>query len=246
MKPNLNTFIERSEKKHGKVYDYSQVKYKNTIEPVTILCQKHGKFEQAPYSHWRGSGCPKCRYLNETCGRIKSTEQFVKDANEIHGQVYDYTKTEYKIAKEKVTIICPKHGEFQQSPLNHLMNRQGCPKCRSSIGERIIRKWLDENKISYSEQKTFDGCRNPITNYPLRFDFYIPTLNTLIEYDGKQHFEVGYFGEHHKTEKDLIDTQYRDKIKTEYAEKNGFRLLRIPFQKQMNINKILEGKICGR
>ena len=242
-KTTLDTFLKKCKVIHGETYDYSKVEYKTTSEKVLIKCQKHGEFWQVPYVHLRGAGCVKCRFLKKDCSRIKSTEQFIHEAKEIHGNAYDYSTTEYKTAKEKVTIICLKHGSFKQAPFNHLTSKQGCPKCRSSLGERSIRKWLKNNNVIYTEQKKFDGCRNPKTNYPLKYDFYLPETKTLIEYDGKQHFVVSYFGTHHKTRKDLIETQYRDKIKTEYAEKNGFRLIRIPFHDFLGIDKILKEKI---
>ena len=55
-------------------------------------------------------------------------EEFIKKANEKHGDKYDYTNVDYKGSKTKVCIICPEHGEFKQRPSDHL-NGQGCPKC---------------------------------------------------------------------------------------------------------------------
>lgn len=58
----------------------------------------------------------------------------------IHGDKYDYSKTEYKGAKNKVCIICNEvdefgkvHGEFWQTPDNHVNSRQGCPKCARNV-----------------------------------------------------------------------------------------------------------------
>ena len=41
-----------------------------------------------------------------------NTTTFIEKAKTIHGDKYDYSKVEYKSIKEKVCIICPKHGEF--------------------------------------------------------------------------------------------------------------------------------------
>ena len=54
------SFIEESRRIHGDVYDYQNVNYANGSTPVTITCSKHGKFEQKPQYHTKGSGCPKC------------------------------------------------------------------------------------------------------------------------------------------------------------------------------------------
>ncbi len=242
---SLKDFIERSKRIHGDIYNYSLVNYRNSFSKVKIICPLHGKFFQTPYSHWRGSGCPKCRYSSPSSRRIKSSDQFIKEAKYIHGNLYDYSRIVYRSAKEKVQIFCPKHGEFQQTPINHLWNKHGCPKCRSSIGERTIRKWLEENGIPYEEQKKFWNCRNPRTKHILKYDFFLPEKNILIEYDGRQHYELGYFGTHHKTHKDLLDTQYRDQIKTKYAQDNNYRLIRISFKNFFEIGGILKKQLHG-
>lgn len=61
--------------------------------------------------------------------KAKTTEQFIADARAIHGDRYDYSKTQYLTNREKVLIICPTHGEFWQRASHHLEGR-GCPKCR--------------------------------------------------------------------------------------------------------------------
>ena len=59
----------------------------------------------------------------------KTTEEFIKEAKEINGNKYDYSKVVYVNQLTEVCIICPIHGEFWQKPKNHLKGR-GCPKCR--------------------------------------------------------------------------------------------------------------------
>jgi hypothetical protein len=56
-------------------------------------------------------------------------ELFVKRAKEVHGNKYDYSKIEYVNYETKVCIICPEHGEFWQTPHNHIGLKQGCQKC---------------------------------------------------------------------------------------------------------------------
>lgn len=57
-----------------------------------------------------------------------TTEEFIKRAKKIHNNKYDYSKVEYKNRKTKVCIICPQHGEFWQTPDNHLEGK-GCKYC---------------------------------------------------------------------------------------------------------------------
>lgn len=64
----------------------------------------------------------------------KTLERFIQEAREKHGDKYDYSLAEYKSTREKVTIICPNHGEFSQTPSNHLSGR-GCKKCASDLSK---------------------------------------------------------------------------------------------------------------
>jgi hypothetical protein len=58
---NLNDFLERAAKVHGRKYDYSLVAYETAREPIDIICPTHGVFQQLPDTHLnRGSGCPRC------------------------------------------------------------------------------------------------------------------------------------------------------------------------------------------
>ena len=129
----LNEFIEKSNQIHNGKYRYDKVNYVNAETKVCIICPKHGEFWQAPHSHLRGQGCPKCgreRNINS----IKITnEAFIEKATQIHGGKYDYSKCIYKDSNTKVKIICPKHGEFWQIASSHL-NGHGCVKC-ANIGK---------------------------------------------------------------------------------------------------------------
>ena len=132
-------FIKRSRKIHGYKYDYSKVVYKSQKEKVCIICPEHGEFWQNPYTHYNGIGCPKCFHKTQSIKQTKTTEEFIKDAKEIHGNKYDYSKVVYKNVLTPVTILCAKHGPFEQVPSYHLCGN-GCPKCgvNLSIAENEI------------------------------------------------------------------------------------------------------------
>lgn len=127
----LNTieFINKCIDVHGDKFIYDNVKYISSNKKVKIICKEHGEFEQIANSHLRGIGCSLCS------GNKKSNkEDFIKKSNEIHNNKYDYSLVDYKNAFKKVKIICKEHGEFEQSPNNHL-NYHGCVKCGyNSIG----------------------------------------------------------------------------------------------------------------
>ena len=110
----------------------------------------------------------------------------------------------------------------------------GCPICSESKGEKFIRLYLESNNINFVQEYRFEDCRYKSS---LRFDFYISKYNLCIEYDGKQHFEAfEYFG----GEESFKNIQKRDKIKNKFCEENNIRLIRIPYWKLDNIEKILD------
>ena len=225
-KLNNEEFIEKSKKVHGDKYDYSKVNYQGNDIPVTIICPLHGEFLQIPREHFNGANCPKCM------GRNRSTEEFIELSNKIHHSKYDYSKTNYKNATSKVIIICPKHGEFIQKPMSHLQG-QGCPFCNESKGEALVDSILKSSNINFIRQYKFTDCTNKKEGRfcrKLPFDFYIPELNTCIEYDGIQHFQsVLNFGGDEMFEQVKI----KDEIKNQYCEENGIKLIRIPYTMKM-------------
>ena len=117
-------FIIRAKEKHGNAYDYSQVEYKNTDTPVSILCPLHGVFLQTPHNHLHGKGCKYCKY------GVFNTEDFITKAIKIHGNKYNYTSVNYTTTNTPVVITCPTHGDFIQTPAMHLSGR-GCRRCAS-------------------------------------------------------------------------------------------------------------------
>ena len=129
-------FIKKAREVHGDKYDYSKVNYVKNSTKVCIICPEHGEFWQIPSNHLKGFGCPKC-----TNNHHYTTEEWIQNAKEVHGDRYDYSKVNYTNRKAKVCIICPEHGEFWQRGGDHL-NGQGCPGC---TGKNIsLKKRADE------------------------------------------------------------------------------------------------------
>lgn len=122
-------WVERFKGVHGDRYDYSKFQYKGNDVKSTIICKKHGEFQQAPKQHLNGRGCPKCKLDKLHDLNCKTTEQFIEEAHAIHGDKYDYSKVEYINNYTPVCIICPIHGEFWQQPSTHLCQRSGCREC---------------------------------------------------------------------------------------------------------------------
>lgn len=219
-------FINKAKKIHGEKYNYNKTNYINSHKKITIICTEHGEFEQTPDSHLSGSGCPKC------AGKNKTTEDLINQFNIVHGtNRYNYNKVNFINNKTKIIINCEKHGDFTTLPSNHLSGK-GCPICKESRGEKLIREYLINEDINFTQQKKFPDCKY-INVLP--FDFYLPDLNTCIEFNGEQHYKpIKLFG----GEANLIKIQKRDKIKKEYCLKNNIPLIIIKYDD--NINKILK------
>lgn len=149
-------FIERAIIVHGDGYLYDEVDYIKSSVKIIINCREHGAFEQTPNSHLSGAGCPSC-----SGNRKKNTADFIRNAISVHGNKYDYSKTEYSGNHKKVTITCIRHGvDFEQEAKSHLSGC-GCKLCgiessnmNSSIGydEFVIRS-IDKHGMKYSYHK---------------------------------------------------------------------------------------------
>ena len=126
-KSNTQEFIKKAILKHGNKYSYEKTVYDGKDKPVVITCPKHGDFIQTPHEHLSGCGCQKCWQERKTTPRIPK-EKFIEISNKIHNGKYDYSQVDYHGVDKKVTIVCPIHGNFEQTPQNH-MKGQGCPKC---------------------------------------------------------------------------------------------------------------------
>ena len=114
---------------HGDRYDYSLVDYKHLNTKIQIICKKHNIiFEQTPRTHLIGK-----THVCAECIRKEVIESF----KQIHVNKYDYSLMEYTGALNKIKIICPEHGVFEQTPNNH-KNGRGCSHCASELTVKEI------------------------------------------------------------------------------------------------------------
>jgi very-short-patch-repair endonuclease len=160
---NTELFREKSIEKHGEKYDYSQSTYIKSSIKVNIICKNHGLFSQLPLLHMNGSGCKKCADMLNAKNRINTfdIDIFIKEANIIHENKYDYSKVEYTKKDNKIIIICKNHGEFEQLAYAHIKQKQGCPTCgkikQVKKRTKTIEKFIEDsnklhvNKYDYSK-----------------------------------------------------------------------------------------------
>jgi len=171
-------FILEAAKVHNGVYDYSLAEYKTTEDKIKIKCLNHGIFLQTPHMHLLGNGCPECKKDSLSKNHLKTTEDFIKKATELHKSFYNYSLVDYKNNKTPVEIICPKHGRFLQRPDSHIAGK-GCSKCFSghSKGEKEVVGFLKEIGVVLIENE-----RTILEGKEL--DIYIPDKKTAIEFNG--------------------------------------------------------------
>ena len=132
----------------------------------------------------------------------------------------DYESKNYRI-KYKCQCEC---GSIVSVQENHLTTGkiQSCG-CMQSSGEDTIARYLTSHNINYVKQKTFEGCKR---KYHLKFDFYLPDINAVIEYQGIQHFEpVKFFG----GIEGFKDNIERDSIKKDFCISNNIRYYTIAY-----------------
>ncbi len=219
---DVNKLIEEIHQIHGekyKIVDLSE--YVNTESKITMRCPLHGEFKISPHSLLAGQGCYKCGHVKGGEKIRLTQEEFISRAKEIHGKKYDYSKVVYETSNKPVTIICPKHGEFQQTPAGHLSGN-GCPSCNESRNERKVAKVLDENGIRYERQKRFEWLGKQ------SLDFYLPEYNIGIECQSSLHYIDNFFrmskGEEYANQQ-LAIVKERDARKKRLCDENGVHLI---------------------
>lgn len=115
-KMDTKVFISRAISKHGEKYIYDDTMYLDYYTKVDILCPIHGKWQQLPNNHLKGSGCPKCGYEKLSANFSSDTDSFITKASQIHGDLYNYDGVNYINTHKKVEVICNIHGSWMVTP----------------------------------------------------------------------------------------------------------------------------------
>ena len=227
----FEVFVERSRAVHGDKYDYSlaEAQFDGSEVPVELICRNCGEhFWVIPYRHYlRGAGCTNCSR------RINNTAEFIEEAKKVHGDLYTYEKTVYEKMQGIITVTCPRCGDFSIKAVDFLRG-SGCNCCKMSTNENFTEEALTQLKeffnINFERFKRFEDLRGK-GDKKLEFDFYLPDLNTLIEYQGEQHYRpVQYMGcSLEEAEQNFKDQLIRDQMKRDYCEEKGYYLMEIPF-----------------
>ena len=179
-------FIEKAKSVHNNKYNYSKSIYTGRHNKLIITCPIHGDFVQEAGSHLLGNGCPKCGREGTIEHQRKSFNQFIKDCRKIHGDKYDYSKVDYRGAKTKVCIIYPIHGEFWQTPDDHINGKHDCPKCVHKNDKYTLQEFINNakqvhgNKYDYSKVNYINNITKVEIICPEHGSFWqIPTNHIL-------------------------------------------------------------------
>ena len=211
-------------------------KYINHQSKLDCQCLLDGyRWSTTGHSLMQGHGCKKC------AGTLKKTqEEYIKEVHEKNKNVTIIG--EYKGANKKILCKCNKCGNEWFANTSSILYGSRCPICFVSKGETKIVEFLNNNKIEYIPQKTFENCSYKIS---LRFDFYIPHLNLCIEYQGQQHYEpVDFSGKGMQWANEKFkEGQEKDNIKRNYCNNNNIKLLEIPYWDYENIEEILSREL---
>lgn len=242
IRSNVSEFKQKATAIHKGSYNYDNVKYVNSHTSVDIVCPIHGLFKITPNAHLAGHGCPKCGIIKRGLALRLSHDEFIEKAQLIHPlSKYDYSRANYTVGCDAVEIGCPKHGWFKVKASDFLAGK-GCRLCSISKGEKRIAQWLDAHDIKYETQvKISPAQRVLFLRNTFVVDFFISDFNTIIEYNGEQHYN--YVPHFHDGNNKFEQQQDRDKRLREHCKAHGIQLIEIPYTKFKEINDILGKKI---
>lgn len=228
--------IIRGRNKFGDKFSYNFEGYSSTKDDMQLQCNTCGhNFKQTPTDHFN------CEEPCPVCGdRFLDVEVFLRRAEKVHKGKFTYPNLTFKYAKDKITVVCPEHGEFFPTVDNHL-NGTGCPSCvemTNSRGAKRIEAYLKANAIKFEKEKKFSSLKNTKGKVaPLEFDFFLIDLDILLEFDGRQHFEpVDIFG----GEEGFKRLQENDRQKNTWVKNSPYKLIRIRHDHEEDIEIILD------
>lgn len=182
---NSNGFTTHiTEKEYIRKYQGKLQSNNKLGEKIPVICYNGHKTYKWYQNIKYGYGCVVCGNNRK---KIKKslTAEHVKNILQIDGFKL---LSPYVAAHDKITILCPNNHIFKKQWANYQQGER-CPICNNkgrSIPEKVISSFLSYNNIYYDMQKPIVNPYN--TKTKLFFDFFIPSLSLIIEYDGEQHF----------------------------------------------------------
>lgn len=215
------------------VFSGTYINGKSKIKCECLICGHN--WESTGLSISKGIKCPICIGFKIT---QEIFEERVRKSNPTIKVIGSYTSS-----KNRVQCECSKCGcNWNPIAADLMYSKNGCPKCKESKYERLVRLYLDSHSVKYEMQYTFDDC---IYKKKLPFDFCILNqdgyIKFLIEVQGHQHEKPIRFGgmSKSKAEKNYEENLIRDKIKNQYCIENNIKLIKIWYFDIEKINEML-------
>lgn len=200
-------FIESTDKRSG-----NQVVWK-----LLCLCGKTCEIRASSVVSGISKTCGRCHLLKDEYPNLIEEWDFEKNKELDLNDITCHTA-------KSVWWICKKCGHNWKTRVYSRSKGSGCPNCHSpSKANDRFKRILEEDGIEFEQEKRLEGCKYKL---PLRFDFYFPTLNILVELQGEQHYKKGRYKD---AEKYFELVRIRDQIKREYCKKNNIRLIEIHY-----------------
>jgi hypothetical protein len=197
-------------------------KYVNCDSKIKIICNNNHVFYLTTRQLESNCWCPECdinSLINQFMLKLKNNNGKLVSGKIINNQ-------------SKVMIECENNHIWKTKIYNIIYNETWCPFCLKNVGEEKIVEYLENNNIKFNRQHTFNDLTGKTKRKTkLRFDFYLPEHNILIEFDGKQHYEPVNFGgcsdeQAFNIHEKLISN---DNIKNKYCFEKDIQLIRIPY-----------------
>ena len=233
----------RSPKTHEEYFDQVQELHKGKIyvaedykgdsiksEHVCTICDCH--WQATPTNVLRGHGCWVCGQKTSHLAQTKSNKEYLQDLKiRVEGDIIAIES--YRGARTPIEHLCTSCDNTWAATPDNILRGKGCPACSESYGEKAIRRFLKNEQIEYEPQKKFDGCKDQ--NH-LPFDFYLPSQQICIEYDGEQHFKpISFLGGEAKFRSVLA----HEIIKDNFCRDSNIQIIRIPHYCLNRIDSIL-------
>ena len=169
------------------------------------------------------------------CSAHKAEKYFKSKVLEKLGSEYSFIKFTHRpeLSEGYRRGVVVEHfncGHVYETSYSKIMEGSKCPNCVYSRGESAVKDVLDSLPIEYTREHSFEYLGRK------RFDFFIPSLNIAIEYDGEQHYKSidAWGGEVY-----LESVRQSDALKNDFCEYMGIDLLRIPYWEFDNIHEIV-------
>ncbi len=175
-------------------------------------------------SRTAGNGCPFCSQKATRCEHVSITYTHLEVAAQWHPTKNGGVKPSQFTSGsgKKIWWICPQKSHEWAATINNRCGKSGtgCPHCKNKT-EAQLHTYLNKLFPDLKAQFRVSWCISPTSNKHLPFDFYIPSLQLIIELDGPQHFRQISNWQCHRT------TVKGDVFKMQRATSAGISVIRL-------------------